>query len=127
MRQAKRTLTLLVLLLAAVMLLGACGIKSSDLQTQEETIGRREVTPGTSQDDALEIGLNEKVFSQYEEGYAWYSFTTDGKSDTPYYISVVNMTVGSDELYAYLYDASGEQQIPTAPARPGLPWSCPAA
>ena len=104
MRQAKRTLTLLVLLLAAVMLLGACGKSLTD----------REITGGKSMDDAYAIQTNVKyqgLFEQTEDqNERWFSFKTPKGEDveySEYRVTVVNKTVESENLRVTLVTEDG--------------------
>ena len=107
MRQAKRTLTLLVLLLAAVMLLGACGKKTvQDDGSAEEAATISEfidIEGGASMDDATMLQTNTRYHGQYVEGEYWVCFKT-GDEDAAYAVTLLNRSVGSNDLIARLYD-----------------------
>ncbi|MBO4289947.1 MAG: OmpA family protein [Lachnospiraceae bacterium] len=81
-------------------------IKDSVLQ--DET-----VEAGTSQSYAMDVPLNTKVYGKYTGGSAWLAFTTTDVEDEEYYITIVNCTAGSNDLYAHVHDVNGNKVIPT--------------
>ena len=108
MKQTKRSLCLLALLLAVLMLLGACG-KSSILP-------EKEITGGKSMDDAYAIQTNVKyhgLFEQTEDqNERWFSFKTPKGEDVEYAeyrVTVVNKTVESENLYVTLVNEDGAE------------------
>ena len=72
------------------------------------------IIPGTSMDSALDIPLGTKVYGRYTGGSAWLKFTTTEAEDAEYYMTIVNCTAGSEDLYARVYDKQGNQVKPTA-------------
>jgi len=71
-------------------------------------------TPGDSQESATKIFPDRKIYSTYDGGTdSWWSFTTDSAQDT-YWITGINNTVGSKNLYGNLYDAYGKHVTPSS-------------
>ena len=72
------------------------------------------IVPGTSQSSALNLPLGTKVFGKYVDGYAWVSFTTADVEDAVYYVTMVNASVGSKNLEAFLHDEYGTHLKPNS-------------
>ena len=113
MRQAKRMLTLLVLLLAAVMLLGACGKKTMQGDgSAEEAVTTSEfidIEGGASMDEATMLQTNTRYHGQYVEGEYWVSFQTGDVEDITYAVTTLNRSVGSDWICTTLYDQNSNK------------------
>jgi outer membrane protein OmpA-like peptidoglycan-associated protein len=62
---------------------------------------------GTNQNAATPLKNNVTYHGDYEEGYAWVSFTTDEREDAEYRITVENLTAGSDSILGYVCDLYG--------------------
>lgn len=69
---------------------------------------------GSNQDDAPVLGVNVFFHGKLEGSYAWAAFTTGPDEDATYSITLENLTVGSKDLYIYVFDRYGYQVIPTA-------------
>lgn len=103
MKKTRQSILLLALLLAAVLLLGACG-----------KMGDREITGGKSMDDAYAIQTNVKyqgLFEQTEDqNERWFSFKTPKGGDVEYAeyrVTVVNKTAESENLLVTLIAEDG--------------------
>ena len=70
------------------------------------------LVPGTSQSYSINVPLETKVFGTYQNGYAWVSFTTTEAENVGYAVSVVNCTVDSENVSAFLHDVYGNHVIP---------------
>ena len=77
--------------------------------------------PGTSQSFALNIPLETKVSAKYTGGYAWLAFTTNEAEGAEYYLTLINCSVGSEDLDGYLVDKSGNG-LSAAELRNGDNW-----
>ena len=67
-----------------------------------------EIAAGTSQADAAELPLSVKAKGKYMEGYAWLRFTTGADGDAKYYVTLQNLTAGSEPLTGRVYDEYGD-------------------
>ena len=84
-------------------------VKTDDPVPVPETAGLSyaEITAGASQADAAELPLSVKAKGKYTEGYAWLRFTTTADADTKYYVTLQNLTAGSEPLTGRVYDEYG--------------------
>lgn len=64
---------------------------------------------GVSQEEAAALPLSAKVNGRYIGEAAWASFKTTGEEDVPYYVTLVNLTAGSENLTATILDGDGER------------------
>ena len=60
----------------------------------------------TNQDEAPAIQVNVKYNGRYESGWSWVAFTT-GTGDTKYYVTLQNLTAGSEPLTGRVFDEYG--------------------
>lgn len=80
---------------------------ASDEETERFVTSNGTAVPGTSQSLSLYVPLNTTVTEKYEGGYSWLAFTTTEEEGAEYYVSLINCTVGSKNLYGYLVDEYG--------------------
>lgn len=73
-----------------------------------------EIAGGTTLEEAQMLEPGIRYTGEYEEGYLWVGFTTGAEEEVPYYITLTNLTVGSDDLELYMFDASETQVNPVA-------------
>ena len=78
--------------------------------TAAETSSVTEFTAGSSQADAAELPLSQKIKGNYESGYSWACFTTGAEEGAKYYVTMQNLTPGSKKLVGRVYDGFGTVQ-----------------
>ena len=64
---------------------------------------------GASREEAAALPLSAKVNGKFTGEAAWASFRTTGEENVPYYVTLVNLTAGSENLTATILDENGER------------------
>ena len=64
---------------------------------------------GASREEAAALPLSAKVNGKFAGEAAWASFRTTGEENVPYYVTLVNLTAGSENLTATILDENGER------------------
>ena len=76
-----------------------------------ESIGKldenAEFYTGTNQNAATLLKTNTRYHGKYTDGFSWVAFTTGEEENAEYYITLENLTVGSQPFDGYLVDKYG--------------------
>ncbi len=57
-----------------------------------------EIAGGATLEEAQMLEPGIRYTGEYEEGYLWVGFTTGAEEEVPYYITLTNLTTGSEDL-----------------------------
>ena len=77
---------------------------------KEEITEEADYHTAPNQDAAPILRLNQKYKGSYESGWAWVSFRTGNEEDAEYYVTMQNLTPGSNRLVGRVYDEYGTGQ-----------------
>ena len=81
---------------------------------KEEIKDEADYCAAPNQDAAPLLTISKKYRGSYESGYAWNSFRTGKEEDVKYYVTVQNLTPGSNRLVGRVYDEYGTVQEASA-------------
>ena len=77
---------------------------------KEEITEEADYHTAPNQDAAPILRLNQKYKGSYESGWAWVSFRTGNEEYAEYYVTMQNLTPGSNRLVGRVYDEYGTVQ-----------------
>ena len=90
------------------------GEESAICAPKEEIRDEADYCAAPNQDAAPLLTISKKYRGSYESGFAWNSFRTGKEEDEKYYVTVQNLTPGSNRLVGRVYDEYGTVQEASA-------------